>query len=277
MTTRPQTKKRFPQQTPKFRTDKLLGRPEIAKKDPQEINYYGLHACKAIFQHRPETIIRAYITKDLMGDLTSLMKFCAENKLAYHIVTQEDLAKITGSVHHEGVSLLARRKPALNQKSLEAQLQRAERACYLYLDGVGNPHNIGALLRTAAHFGLSALIGLEGEMPPLNPSGCRIAEGGAEFVPVGFLHSRKDFFDSARKAGFRIFGTSSHRGTNLFSAKFPAKTIIALGAEIEGMDPLTEQECDEIISIKGTGQVESLNVSVAGGLLLSEYFRGWAP
>jgi TrmH RNA methyltransferase len=240
------------------------------------MSYYGRHACRAIFHNRPDAIIRVYLTNDLMGDLSPLMKFCAEKKLAYHVVTDADLEKITGSVHHEGVCILARRNAALNQANILAQMRRADQACYLYLDGVGNPHNIGALLRSAAHFGLSAIIGIKDEMSPLNPSGCRISEGGTEFVPLAFLDDRKQFFLAARKSGFKIFGTSSHKGSDLFGAKLPQKSIIVLGAEVEGMHPVTAQECDEMISIRGTGHVESLNVSVAGALIMAEYFRSWA-
>jgi TrmH RNA methyltransferase len=242
-------------------------------RESSEMGYYGRHACRAVYDHRPDAIIRAYLTNERLGEWSFLMKFCAEKKLAYHVVTDAELEKITGSVHHEGVSILARRINALTQTSLEAQMQRVEKACYLYLDGVGNPHNIGALLRSAAHFGLSAIVALKKEMPQLNPSGCRIAEGGAEFVPLAFLEDRKAFFHAARKSGFRIFGTSSHKGTDLFKTKLPQKAIIVLGAEVEGMQPVTGQECDEMISIKGTGHVESLNVSVAGALLMAEFFR----
>ena len=270
MTKRPNTR-RGPFPARKAHIDAAPARPE--GRDALEMTFYGCHASRALHQHRPDAIIRVYLTKELMGPWSFLMKFCVEKKLAYHVVTESELEKITGSIHHEGIAILARRHAVITQANLEAQMQRADQSCYLYLDGVGNPHNIGALLRTAAHFGLSAILGLKNEMAALNPSGCRISEGGAELVPMIFLEDRNQFFQTARKSGFRIYGTSSHKGANLFTAKFSKKAIIVLGAEIEGMHPVTAQECDELLSIKGTGNIESLNVSVAGALLMGEFYR----
>jgi TrmH RNA methyltransferase len=126
----------------------VLPKIDGSSREASEMSYYGRHACRAVFHHRPDAIIRVYLTNELIGDLSPLMKFCAEKKLAYHVVSSADLEKITGSVHHEGVCILARRNAALNQASILAQMSRADQACYLYLDGVGNPHNIGALLHT---------------------------------------------------------------------------------------------------------------------------------
>ena len=109
-----------------------------------------------------------------------MLKSCAEMRKAYHIVETLDLDKVSDSVHHEGVCILAKELPPLTpQEFLKGLSTRGPKTCLLYLDGVENPHNLGSILRTAAHFGIPYILG---QLPALTPSACRIAKGAAEIV-----------------------------------------------------------------------------------------------
>jgi TrmH RNA methyltransferase len=267
-----QTSKRLPRSKPRLqgKSAPLLRRTGAS----EELTFYGQRAVASIFKFRPNGIIRLYLTEERMGPFSQIMKFCAERKLAYHIVTQDELEKITASKHHEGIAMRATLPAVLNDESLIARMTASKTAgCYIYLDGVGNPHNIGALLRTAAHFGVQGVFGLKNEMQRINPSGARIAEGGAEIVPLGIIEDRRQAFSRARKAGYAIIGSSSHHGKDLFSTDIPHRAVLVMGAEVSGMNPVTAKECDSTFAIPGTGEVESLNVSVAGAILMSEYYR----
>jgi TrmH RNA methyltransferase len=138
---------------------------------------------------------------------------------------------------------------------------------------VQNPHNLGSILRTAAHFGAAAIVGRAGELPPLSPAAVRVAEGAAEFVPVCDLADPVADLKRLAKSGFRIVATSSHRGKPLSAANLGGRVVIVLGSEGEGVSRAIETAAAECVQIPGTGAVESLNVGVACGVALAEAWR----
>lgn len=244
-----------------------------------EQKFYGVHACQALFAARAGDIVRAYVTNERMPAFADLMKWCARNKKAYHIVTPAELEKIVSSVHHEGVALLAKRHKRLDDRALVERvvaLPEAAADVMVYLDGVQNPHNIGSILRVAAHFGAGALLGRRGELPAMSPSACRVAEGGAERVPLADLGAAEATLKELKAQGYKLVGTSSHGGDGVFSGPLPRRAVLVLGAEVTGMSQKATSLCDVSVQIPGTGAVESLNVAMAAGILLAEHWRAHA-
>lgn len=238
----------------------------------QEQKYYGIHACLAIWEKRPYDIVRVYAHESNIKTLTPLLKWCAVQKKAYHVVSTEELSRITDSVHHEGVCVLARElSPIPLSGLLESLSHRGEKVCLLYLDGVQNPHNIGSIMRTCAHFGIPYIIG--DRLPPLSASACRIAKGGAELVRLIQLDKPLEALEQLKKLGFAIVGTSSYKGGSLYRYRFPNRTILAFGSESDGMSKHLQKLTSQNLQIPGTGLIESLNVSVATSLCLGEYAR----
>ncbi len=142
----------------------------------------------------------------------------------------------------------------------------------LALEDVGNPHNLGAMMRSCAHFGIKGLL-LQDAGVLESGAAIRTAEGGAEHVQPITGDSFIDALDDFRKAGYAIVTTSSHAGTPLFKAELPKKMVLVLGQERDGLSDAALSSADLSVSIDGTGAVESLNVSVATGVLLSEWWR----
>ncbi len=239
----------------------------------KELKYYGLHACLAIWENRAEDIVRVYLDESNVKALKSVLKWCAERKKAYHIVPPQDLAKVSDSIHHEGVCILAKEPPSYPYKEFLTAIAKPEKSCLLYLDGVQNPHNFGSILRTAAHFGIAFVLGEQGKLPSLSPSACRIAKGGAEKVKLVYLSNPKETLTALKNKGFSLIGTSSHKGKSLYQFPFPPRTVLAIGAESDGMGKELFSLASSNIQIPGTGFVESLNVSVATSLCLGEYAR----
>jgi TrmH RNA methyltransferase len=240
----------------------------------KEVKYYGIHACLSIAKHRPQDVIRVYLHSSNLKTFRPLLKWCAENKKAYHMVSNEELDKISSSVHHEGVCLLAKERPNLSVKEFMNQLKEIKGdICLLYLDGVQNPHNIGSILRTSAHFGIPFILGSKGSLPSLSPSACRIAKGGAEIVKLVEIEDVKAFVMNMKKQGFSLLSTSSHVSESLYSFSLPNKMILAMGSEAEGVGKQLQSLSDMLLQIPGTGDVESLNVSVATSLFLGEFYR----
>ncbi len=243
------------------------------KSQEKELKYYGIHACLAIWKHRPQDIVRVYLDESNVKPLKHVLKWCAEQKKAYHIVPPSDLDKVSDSIHHEGVCMLAKEPLPYPFKDFLSSIGKQEKICLLYLDGVQNPHNLGSILRTAAHFGIAFVLGEQGKLPSLSPSACRIAKGGAEKVKLIAVSNPMEMLKNLKNKGFSLIGTSSHKGSSLYRFPFPARTILAIGAESDGVGKTLLTAASSNIQIPGTGFVESLNVSVATSLCLGEYAR----
>ena len=237
----------------------------------RELLYYGQHICTALAKMRRSDIIRVYYTEERMKPLGELLRWCAKNRKAYHLVSGEELERITGSVHHEGLAILAT-CPPLGSATELLELLRLKPAPLVFLDDVQNPHNIGTIMRVMANFGWPYLVG-PGALPPLTAAAARMSEGGAESVRMFACKDSKSLCRDLKAMGYRLYGTSSHAKDSLYAKPLVEKSVVIMGSEVEGMSPGMEALMDEFLLIPGTGQVESLNVSVACGLLLGEYTR----
>ncbi len=253
-------------------------KPRINKsageKRKTESKFYGTHACKAIFSQRRDDIIRAYFTDRSKLEFRELASWCAKQRLAYHLVSEDELATITSSVHHEGVCLVVKKRSYISAEEMLRRLKQDQNSGLIfYLDGVGNPHNLGAILRSAANFGVQYIIGKLGELPELSPSAARIAEGGAEFVELIAVENPESLLKSLAGVGFETIATDSHGGHELWSTALPKRTVMVMGAEILGVSKKILALSKKRIQIPGTGKIESLNVSVAAGILAAEFHR----
>src|SRR5690606_22834845 len=140
------------------------------------------------------------------------------------------------------------------------------------LEDVCNPHNLGAMMRSCAHLGVKGVL-LDDAAMLESGAAIRTAEGGAEHVQAITGDRIIDAPEAVRKAVYAIVTTSSHEGTPLFKATMPKKMVLVLGQERDGLSDAALSSADMSISIQGTGKVESLNVSVATGVLLAEWWR----
>jgi len=236
--------------------------------------YHGVRACAAVFAARPRDIVRVYLTAARRREFASLIEWCVRERKGFQVVAADNLHRITGAVHHEGVAVLAAAVPRLDLAGLLGRLEQGRApGPLIYLDGVQNPHNLGSILRTAAHFGAGGVLGRGGELPPLSPSAVRVAEGAAEHVPVVDLADPPADLARLKAAGFQVVGTASGTGVPLPGAALGPRPLFVLGSEGQGMSPAVAAAADVTVRIPGTGAVESLNVSVACGVLLAEAWR----
>lgn len=234
---------------------------------------YGLNAVKAVFARRPAAIRKLYLSQPRIPQLQPLLKWCVANRIGYRVVDDEDeLRKLASSTHHEGVVADVLRE---SPRSLDTWLEALPEGpcCVLWLDGVGNPHNLGAILRSSAHFGVSALLLPKDSTLSLSGAAARVAEGGAEAVPVVRLGNDDGAISQLKGAGFTLAATVVRGGDDLFVADLPQRLVYVLGAEGEGMGDALTAACDMKLSIPGSGAVESLNVAAATAVLLAAWRR----
>jgi TrmH RNA methyltransferase len=235
-----------------------------------ETKVYGRHACLKIFEKRPEDIIRAYVTREGVFEFKSLIKHLADHKLAYHVVEKEEIDSISKATHHENVCLIVKNKKLPEPREI---LEKKGRSLILCLEEVENPHNLGAIMRSAAHFGVSAIF-YQAKVPVANSGAAmRTAEGGAETVVALQVTDWSFIFDMGARNGFVSYATSGRGGISLFQTQFPEKIFLFLGAEREGLSDKLLKKMNQLISIPGTGEVESLNVSNATTSFLTEWYR----
>lgn len=265
-TERAKTAPRAPAAAP---PQKSAQRPRDPRRD--ELRVFGFNACLAAFAARPDDLRKAYLSASRMGALRELMAWCVQQRLGYRVVEEEDLARLAGSQHHEGVVLDMRRPPERALEPFLAGLDPRAPACLLWLDGVGNPHNFGALLRSAAHFGVAGVLLPQDSPLALSGAACRVAEGGAEAVPLVRLGEESDAVATLRAAGFTLAATLPTRAQSLFDAALPARTVFVMGAEREGMSSALLDRCGLRLTIPGSGRVESLNIASAVAALLATW------
>ena len=241
-----------------------------------EEKYHGVRACEALFARRPADIVRVYVSARRKPTFAKLIEHCVRARKGFQVVDDGSLERLTGSLHHEGIAILAK---AIVRRDLAGLVDGIESGSItgplVYLDGVQNPHNLGSILRTAAHFGAGAIVGAEGHLPPLSAAAVRVAEGAAEHVPVVALANPGPDLARLKKAGFEFVATTSRGGEPLWKATLgPAeRLVVVMGSEGEGTSRAVERACDRTVQIPGTGAVESLNVSVACGIVLGEIRR----
>jgi len=245
--------------------------PEVIRRQrAEETRVYGENACQALFLSRPDCIVRAWFIQSVTPRFKEALRWMAANRKAYHVVDEAELAKASGTEHHGGVCFLIKKR---NGTSVQQWVREAaEEDCVLALEDVGNPHNLGAIMRSCAHFGVKGVVVQDAAVLE-SGAAIRTAEGGAEHVQPITADSFIDALDQFRKAGYAIVTTSSHEGTPLFKATMPKKMVLVLGQERDGLSDAALDTADLSVAIQGTGNVESLNVSVATGVLLAEWWR----
>lgn len=261
-----------PWRTPKAQSAPAADAPTAAARTP-ELRLYGLNAVRAVFARRPEAIRKLYLLEARIPQLQPLLKWCVAHRIGYRVVEDADLQKLAASTHHEGVVAdVLREEP----QSLTAWLRAvpAGPQCALWLDGVGNPHNLGAILRSAAHFGAAAVLLPKHSTMALSGAAARVAEGGAEQLPFVRLGREDNAIAQLHGAGFRLAATIVRGGEDVFATTLPQRLVYVIGAEGEGMDPKLAALCDLRLSIPGSGAVESLNVAAATAVLLAQWRCG---
>ena len=236
-----------------------------------ELRLYGLNAVQAVFAKRAEAIRKVYLTESRIQALKPLLAWCVKQRVGYRVVEEGDMDRLAASTHHEGVVADVRKVEPLPMADWLRALPDGQPVAALWLDGVGNPHNFGAILRSAAHFGVAGILLPRDSTLAISGAAARVAEGGAEQVPLVRMGQTDNAAAQLRNAGFSLAATVVRGGDDLFAAKLPQRLVYVMGAEGEGMDARLAAACDARLSIPGTGAVESLNVAAATAVFLAQW------
>ncbi len=235
---------------------------------------YGLHAVRAVLERRPDTVLAAKILRDASGKLAELERALAGRGIALERVSRNDLDRLTDGGVHQGVAVEVAAAAEFSIGDFEALvLERGRALRLLVLDGVEDPRNLGACLRTADAAGIDAVVVPKDHSAKLTPAAVKTSTGAAETVPVYRAPNLARALAWLKQAGVWVVGADAAAPRSLYEAKLGPPVAMVLGGEGRGVRRLTRDLCDELVYIPMRGSVESLNVSVATGIVLFELLR----
>ena len=233
----------------------------------------GLPAVQALFARDPARVERLFFEPRFAAALAGARRLMAQTRKPYREVAPDELARIAGTVRHGGVVAVARPRPPLPFDPGLASGWARENRPILVLDGIGNPHNLGAILRSAAYFGVAhAILAERPEQALPSASSYRVAEGALEHLLL-YRATLPEAIEALRRSGFRAVGTSLGRAVPLADLRSEKPVALVLGNEEHGVEPATLALCDVAVTIPGAtmseaGGVQSLNVAAAAAILL---------
>ena len=234
----------------------------------------GLHAVRALLDRRPQAILAAKVLPEPSGRLAELVGRLTARRVPIVRAPREELDRLAGGAAHQGVIVEATGAAEFSLGDFEALvLERGRALKLLALDGVEDPRNLGACLRTADAAGIDAVLVPRVRSAKLTPAAIKTATGAAETVPVLQAPNLARALQWLKDAGVWVVGADAAAAQSLYAAKLESPVAIVLGGEGRGLRRLTRDLCDQLVAIPMVGDVASLNVSVAAGVILFELLR----
>lgn len=242
---------------------------------PKLEQIYGLHSVLAGLRRSPERLVELWIDRGRQdGRIREIEKLAGELGIAIRKADARDLDRRCPDAAHQGVVAAVAAAEAVNENTLLDLLDAVDRPPFLLvLDGVTDPHNLGACLRSADGAGVTAVIVPRDRAAGLTPVARKVASGAAETVPFVQVTNLARTLDTLRERGIWVIGLAGEATQDVYDADLTGPLALVLGAEGEGMRRLTRERCDVLVRIPMRGAVESLNVSVATGVCLYEAVR----
>lgn len=236
---------------------------------------FGLHAVEALLKNQPERITQISILKERQDQkIQALVDLAKSNKIKIEFVTRYALDQLTQNENHQGIVAHCQKAKNYSEHDLEEIIMHLSGpAFFLILDGIQDPHNLGACLRSADAAGVHAVIAPKDKSVGLTPTVCKVASGAVETVPfiqVTNLARTMRFF---KDQNIWLFGAAAEAEKTLYQADLRTSIALVLGAEGAGLRRLTREHCDVLLNIPMHGSVSSLNISVAAGIFLFEAVR----
>jgi 23S rRNA (guanosine2251-2'-O)-methyltransferase len=234
---------------------------------------FGFHSVTVLLRQRPEAVLELHAGSERSdGRMKDLLKLAEQKRVRVMTAPAERLDGLAGHGRHQGVvAMVAESKQS---HSLDDTLDAiVGPPLLLVLDGIQDPHNLGACLRVADAAGVSAVVAPKDRAVGLNATAAKVASGAAETVPYFPVTNLARTLRELKERNIWIVGTDESAKEDLFTAEFPEAVAWVLGSEGEGMRRLTREHCDFLVRIPMQGMVESLNVSVAAGIVLFESVR----
>ncbi|MCF6764802.1 23S rRNA (guanosine(2251)-2'-O)-methyltransferase RlmB [Thiotrichales bacterium 19S3-7] len=237
---------------------------------------YGIHAAKSRLKSAPESIEQVLVQsgKQDNAKLSELLGMIKSKNIHYSFVERAQLDLRSDGGVHQGIVMLC--QPCNNLLDEQQALDLIENNAMplvLILDGITDPHNLGACLRTAAAINVTCVVMPKDKSAPINATVSKVASGAAEMMPMSYVTNLARFIDQLKALGVWIMGLAGEANESIYQQDFNMPLAVVMGSEGKGLRMLTRKKCDYLIKLPMEGDIESLNVSVAAGVTLYEVYR----
>ncbi|NOR79626.1 MAG: 23S rRNA (guanosine(2251)-2'-O)-methyltransferase RlmB [Methyloprofundus sp.] len=236
---------------------------------------FGVHAAQAALDYAPKKIKQAWVDQKRQDErLASLLKGLQKHSVRPEKADRKKLDNLSKGGNHQGIVLEVEMPAMRSESDLKAVVESAKQTPFwLVLDHVQDPQNLGACLRTADAAGVQGVIVTKDQAVGITPTVCKVASGAAETVPVYQVTNLSRTLSWLKEQGIWIAGAAGEAEKTIYEMDVNMPLALVMGAEEKGMRRLTREQCDFLVKIPMQGSVESLNVSVAAGVLIYEVFR----
>jgi 23S rRNA (guanosine2251-2'-O)-methyltransferase len=236
---------------------------------------FGLHAVYALLQKQPERIVRLCVYADRHDKkMQALLSLAGEQGVRVEQASRQELDRMTHEANHQGVVVFCTPARVYAESDLNHLLEHLDSPpLILVLDGIQDPHNLGACFRSADAAGVHAIIAPKDKSVGLTPVVSKVASGATETVPFVQVTNLARALEGLKERGIWIYGAAGEASLTLYQTDFSGAAALVLGAEGAGLRRLTREHCDALVKIPMHGFVSSLNVSVAAGVFLFEAVR----
>ncbi|KAF3981700.1 MAG: 23S rRNA (guanosine(2251)-2'-O)-methyltransferase RlmB [Methylococcales symbiont of Hymedesmia sp. n. MRB-2018] len=236
---------------------------------------FGIHAVQAALDYSADKINKVWIDRQRKDKKQSaLMSQLQKLSISYEPSDRKRLDKMTDGKNHQGIVAEVELPSVHSEDTLKHIVtSMTDVPFFLILDQVQDPHNLGACLRTADAAGVHGIIITKDNSSGVTPTVCKVASGAAETVPVYQVTNLARTCRWLKQQNIWLMGATGDTEQSVFSADLTIPLALIMGTEGAGIRRLTEQQCDFLVKIPMIGQVESLNVSVAAGIMMYEVFK----
>lgn len=236
---------------------------------------FGIHSVQSALDYSPKNIFFAWVDANRQDKkLSQIIEDLSNLGIKPEKTDRKKLDRLADGKNHQGIVIEVELPKALSEDEFKTAVEKlSQPAFFLILDNVQDPHNLGACLRTADATSVQGVIITKDNATGITPSVCKVASGAAETVPVYQVINLARTIRWLKEQGIWVIGAAGDAQKTLYQTDLNIPIAIVIGAEEKGMRRLTKEQCDLLIKLPMHGQVESLNLSVAAGVLLYEVLR----
>jgi len=236
---------------------------------------FGLHAAQSALDYSPKKIQSAWVDQKRQDErLQGIIKGLRSRGISVEKADRKKLDNLSKGGNHQGIVLEVEMPAMLSEDQLKSAVEKAEQMPFwLILDHVQDPQNLGACLRIADAAGVQGVIVTKDQAVGITPTVCKVASGAAETVPVYQVTNLSRTMTWLKEQGIWIAGAAGEAEKNIYQTDVNMPIALVMGAEEKGLRRLTREQCDFLVKIPMQGSVDSLNVSVAAGVMIYEIFR----
>ncbi|MBW2599282.1 MAG: 23S rRNA (guanosine(2251)-2'-O)-methyltransferase RlmB [Deltaproteobacteria bacterium] len=236
---------------------------------------YGVHPVAEALRNGGKIEKIILLKGGKQDDSREILEIATRREIPVDYRDREYLNVTAGTSHHQGVICIYEKYRYASIDNILSNCKSRESALILILDSITDPQNLGSLIRTALCFGVDGLVIPENRAASVTPAVIKASAGAALHLPIARVVNISRIIDNLKKEGFWVYGTDAGCGEDLHQFDYSSHAGLVMGSEGKGIRPLVRKKCDFLVSIPTTAAIDSLNVSVSGGIILYEMTRNW--